>query len=84
VELTLTKECWIKLGTGMYAVTRVTCLENGNTMGFLTLIVSRYYTKWFLLLLKQFFLLPKKLVILWISEPLFDLLLESELLELDQ
>jgi hypothetical protein len=37
------------------------CLENGNTIGFLTLIVSRYYTNVFLLLLKQFFLLPNRI-----------------------
>lgn len=44
VELTLTKECWMKLGTYMYVVIRAICLENGNTIVFLTVIVSRYYT----------------------------------------
>jgi len=61
VELTLMKECWIRLGTCVQVVLRIMCLENGNTIGFLALIVSRHYTNVFLLLLKQFFLLPNRI-----------------------
>jgi len=61
VELTFTKESLIKLGSCLFVVIRVICLENGNTVGFLTLIVSRHYTNEFLLLLKQLFLLPNRI-----------------------
>jgi len=45
----------------IYVVIRVVCLETGNTIGFLALIVNRYYTNGFRLLLKQFFLFPNRI-----------------------
>lgn len=55
------QKCWIKLGTYMYVVIRVVCLENGNTIGFLSLIFVVQA------------ILPSSKQNLWISVLLFDL-----------